>query len=106
MDVLNSKEYYSWEGSSPLKKLSLLGQIALFPKIEYEKIENYRQLNLKLRDTIVHYPGEMGGTTATMSYHGKPCMHLISDVILKIVLHHSNGTVEIKYLEVNLSYGC
>ena len=105
MDGLNSKEY-SWVGSSPFKKLSLTRQMVIFPKIEHEKIETSRQVNLKLRDTLVHYPGEMGGTTATMSYHGKPCVHSISDVILKIVLHHSNGTTEIKYVNINLSYGC
>lgn len=105
MDGLNSKEY-SWTGSSPFKKLSLTRQMVIFPKIEHEKIETSRQVNLKLRDTLVHYPGEMGGTTATMSYRGKPCVHSISDAILKIVLHHSNGTTEIKYVNINLSYGC
>ncbi|WP_108868644.1 SH3 domain-containing protein [Aquimarina aquimarini] len=105
-DESNSKEPYKWEGNSPFKKLSLAKKMILFPKIEYEKVETSRQVNLKLRDTLVHYPGEMGGTTATMSYNGRPCVHFISDVILKIVLHHSNGTTEIKYININLSYGC
>lgn len=105
IDTDDSKGY-SWEGSSAFKKLSLNRQMVLFPKIEHEKTETSRELNLKLRDTLVHYPGEMGGTTATMSYNGKPCVHSISDVILKIILHHSNGTKEVKYVSINLSYGC
>ena len=102
----NSEEQYTWSGSSPFKKLSFTRQMVLFPKIEYEKIETSRRVNLKLRDTMVHYPGEMGGTTATMSYQGRPCIHFISDAILKVILHHSDGTTEIKYININLSYGC
>ncbi|WP_100894743.1 SH3 domain-containing protein [Cellulophaga sp. RHA19] len=105
-DNINSKKYYTWKGNNPFKKLSLTRQMTLFPKIEYEKIGVSRQLNLKLKDTLVHYSGEMGGTTATMSYNGKPCVHFIPDTIFKIVLHHSNGTKEIKYININLSYGC
>ncbi|AXT50602.1 SH3 domain-containing protein [Aquimarina sp. BL5] len=105
-DALTSKKYYTWQGNSPFKKLPLTRNIALFPKIEYEKMETSRQVNLKLRDTLVHYPGEMGGTTATMSYRGKPCVHSIPDAILKIVLYYSNGTTEVKYVNINLSYGC
>ncbi|WP_298546510.1 SH3 domain-containing protein [uncultured Aquimarina sp.] len=106
MDALNEKKYYTWKGNSPFKELSLTRQMTLFPKIAYEKIESSRQLNLKLKDTLVHYPGEMGGTTATMSYNGKPCVHAIPETILKIVLYHNNGTKEIKYININLSYGC
>jgi len=106
MDSNNSKEYYKWEGNSAFKNLPLTRQMVLFQKIDYEKIETSRQTNLKLRDTIVHYPGEMGGTTATMSNNGKPCVHFIPDAILKVILYHSNGTKEIKYIHINLSYGC
>ncbi len=102
----NSEKNYSWEGNYSFKKLPLTREIGLFHKIEYEEIETSRQLNLKLKDTMVHYPGEMGGATATMSYKGRPCLHSVSDVILKIVLHHNNGTVETKYISINLSYGC
>lgn len=104
--ALNPKENYQWEGSSSFKKLPITRHMALFPKIEYEKVGTSRQVNLKLRDTLVHYPGEMGGTTATMSFNGKPCTHSISHVILKVILHHSNGAMEIKYIKISLSYGC
>jgi len=106
VDIHNSKDSYSWKGNSPFKKLSFTRQMALFSKIAYEKVGTSRQVNLKLRDTLVHYPGEMGGTTATMSYKGKPCVHFIPDVVFKIILHHNNGTTETKYININLSYGC
>ncbi|ADV48771.1 SH3 type 3 domain protein [Cellulophaga algicola DSM 14237] len=105
-DATKSKEKYAWEGYGPYKELPLTRNMALFPKIAYEKVETSREVNLKLKDTLVHYPGEMGGTTATMSYQGRPLVHFIADALLKIVLHHSNGTTEIKYVNITLSYGC
>ncbi|WP_435654787.1 SH3 domain-containing protein [Cellulophaga baltica] len=105
-DASKSKEKYAWEGYGPFKELPLTRHMALFPQIGYEKVETARQVNLKLNDTLVHYPGEMGGTTATMSYQGRPLVHFIADTLLKIVLHHSNGTTEIKYVNITLSYGC
>jgi len=78
----NSKKPYSWKGNASFKKLDLIRDMALFSKIEYKKIGIDRQLNLKLRDTLVHYPGEMGGTTATISYKGRPCIHFIPSVLI------------------------
>lgn len=106
VNKLTPKKPYSWKGSREFKKLPLTRQMTLFPKIEYEKVKNFRQENLRLRDTMVHYPGEMGGTRATMSYKGRPCVHYIADTILKIIVYHSNGTVETKYINITLSYGC
>lgn len=97
---------YRWKGSNPFKKLPLTRNMALFPKVDYEKIGNARRIRLKLRDTLVHFPGEMGGTTCTMSHDGKPCVHFIPNVILKVILYRTDGTIDIKYVDINLSYGC
>lgn len=97
--------YASWTCIDDFKPLTGNRNFFVFNDIDYEGQEEFRQKQLKLRDTSVYSGGEIP-VEATLIYKNKPCTYFITEVILKVVIKRNNKAVETKYINIVLSYGC
>ncbi|MCK5856677.1 MAG: SH3 domain-containing protein [Bacteroidales bacterium] len=94
-----------WEGQEEMKRIARKGYLFRIPDTDYEGQENYRLQKMELRDTLVILESEFS-RRATLVYKNKPCTYLINKIILKIVLFNNGKEIDVKYLDVTLSYGC
>ena len=58
------------------------------------------------RDTMRYFPGEMGGSTATMVFKEKICVYGVDYGIIKITRTTPEGTISEHFVEISYSYGC
>ena len=58
------------------------------------------------RDTMRYFPGEMGGSTATMIFKEQICIYGVEYGIIKITRTSPKGVKSEHFVEISYSYGC
>ncbi len=94
-----------WHGQEEFEPLIRKRNYFAIPETPYERQEEFRQQKMGLRDTLVDRSGE-SWNVATLIYEEKPCLYIINDVVLKVILFKNGVAIEEKVIVVNLSYGC
>lgn len=62
--------------------------------------------SLKLQDTLIEYPGEMGGSKAEFLFIGKPAAYSIPEALLKLEVYDGELLKQEHYISLVFSYGC
>lgn len=62
--------------------------------------------SLKLQDTLIEYPGEMGGSKAEFLFIGKPAAYYIPEALLKLEVYDGELLKQEHYISLIFSYGC
>ncbi|WP_308993873.1 SH3 domain-containing protein [Mariniflexile litorale] len=99
------KNRVKWKGQEPFVELKNNLNFYRIPKTEYEQKEILRKQNFKLKDTLVDLIGK-SPNVATLIYKGKACTYGLGPVIIRIELYSENREKIIKFLVIDLSYGC
>lgn len=95
-----------WEGISPYVEIVNSARSCFYvPEVESLSNLPYLKQTLALGDTCVHYEGELS-YTATLIYKGKPTVHQINGVLLRIEKYTLDTLIETKFLKVYFAYGC
>ena len=94
-----------WVGHEDFRELKGTRNFFIIPIIKYEEQEKFRKDKMNLRDTLIDLSGE-SWNIATLIYKDKPCTYGISPVILKISLFEGEKEIDVKYIKIDLSFGC
>ncbi len=62
--------------------------------------------SLALKDTLIEYPGDMGGNKAEFLFIGKPAAYFIPRALIKVELYDGEVLKSERYLSIIFSYGC
>jgi len=95
----------TWEGHEDFVPMLQKRNYFAIPETPYESQEEFRKQKMSLRDTLVDRSGE-SWNVATMVFHEKPCLYVITDVMFKVILFKNGKAIEEKIIVINLSYGC
>lgn len=113
LEKYNGEDWYEdaqlvkiWQGISNYKELSD-SAVYYFKVPPVEELTNIESLKteLSLRDTLVHYSGELS-FDAEYVYKEKPCLYLIEGIIIKIEKYNQEKLIETKYIRTSILYGC
>lgn len=96
-----------WEGYTPYAKLKVVKEDAFqFPNIKWwEYYEKLRKKQMRLKDTLVNLSGE-SDNISTLIYKGKPAIHEVNNIYLKVTSMAGNKIKGVKYIKVYLAKGC
>lgn len=61
---------------------------------------------LALKDTLIEYPGEMGGNKAEFLFLGEPAAYTIPEALIKVELYRGEALIDEHYISLIFSYGC
>ncbi|QNR25678.1 hypothetical protein [Croceimicrobium hydrocarbonivorans] len=103
------KSRQSWQEWSPYQYLNIEEQPFRMPQFNagsYEDPPARIFEKLALHDTLIEYPGEMGGTTAEFLYLDKPANYSIPRARIKIEVYRKGILLKHYFLLLHFSYGC
>tara|TARA_B100001115_G_scaffold184920_2_gene189852 strand:+ start:1405 stop:2148 length:744 start_codon:yes stop_codon:yes gene_type:complete len=103
------KNRQSWQEWSPYQFLVFEEKSFRFPQFNagsYEDPPTRLFEKLALQDTLIEYPGEMGGTTAEFLYLNKPANYSIPQARIKIEVYRKGKLLKPYFLLLHFSYGC
>lgn len=103
------KSRQGWQEWSPYQYLDIEDQSFRFPQINagsYEDPPARLFEKLALHDTLIEYPGEMGGTTAEFLYLNKAANYSIPQARIKIEVYRKGKLQQHYFLLLHFSYGC
>ena len=96
-----------WKGHDPFINLSKKNSYYFrIPTTNYDEVRNktVKRMNLKEAPNF-HESGE-GWWIPRYIYKGIIAPYQIESVLLKVVTKYKSGDIKVKYVELNLSYGC